>query len=516
MTTSTTVDIPVGDGDDGGRKPGAAAADPRWSARFARWLRRAALSPCTWLVAGALVVYGLFTRNMWDQMQVGACDLGIFYQAVHGWAFHGWPYVPIKGYSQLGDHFSPIFLLLAPALWIHDSPDTLMAAQVLLVCLSAIPVYVAVRRVHGVLPAALIETAYLASFAVQGTIAFPIHEVMFGAPLIAWALERALAGRWTWASIVMGATVFVKEDMGATVAAFGLYALVNGKRRHALWLIVFGLAMFVLCVDVVIPAINPRGFTYSGYYAPNLGGAQGLGADIGYILTHPLKVLRTLWDTPGKRADWSHLLVPVGFLALASPMGLVGLPIMITRMLSVRDTQWSWQLYYDMPLLPIVYLAALDGCDRIRRLPPVARLLAPIRRRGAWPKRTLTALLAGAAAFGVFSIQPKLQVYGWLYLDRDRADAGYLQEVRTVLQQLPPGVTAQATNFLTVPAAARDTMTVFDNSNASAGDWALIDLDDPGNCGPSTEQTRARAAQLIAQGWSVVAKDGRIELLRKP
>lgn len=516
MTTSTTVDVPVGDGDDGGRGPGAAPTDPRWLARFARWLRRAALSPCSWLFAAALTVYGLFTRNMWDQMQVGACDLGIFYQAVHGWAFHGWPYVPIKGYSQLGDHFSPIFVLLAPALWVHDSPDTLMAAQVVLVCLSAIPVYVAVRRAHGVLPAVLIEAAYLASFAVQGTVAFPVHEVMFGAPLIAWALERALAGRWTWASIVMGATVFVKEDMGVTVAAFGLYALVNRKKWHALWLIVFGLVMFVVCVDVIIPAINPRGFTYSGYYAANLGGAQGIGADVGYILTHPFRVLGILWNDPVKRADWRHLLLPVGFLALASPMALVALPVMLTRMLSVRDTQWSWHLYYDMPLLPIVYLAALDGYDRILRLPPVTRLLARIRGGGEWPKRALTAALAGAAALGVSSIQPSLQVYGWLYLDRFRADPGYVAQVHEVLRQLPPGVAAQATNFLTVPAAARDTMTVFDDSNTSRGNWALIDLDDPGNCGPTTEQTRARAAQLIAQGWSVVAQDGRIELLRKP
>lgn len=521
VTTSTTVDIPIGDdGDDGGRGPGPGTTDVRWPARFVRWLRGAALSPCSWLLAAALTVYGLFTVNMWDQLQVGACDLGIFYQAVHGWAFHGWPYVPIKGYSQLGDHFSPVFLLLAPALWVHDSPATLMAAQVLLVCLSAIPVYVAVRRAHGVLPAVLIEAAYLASFAVQGTVAFPVHEVMFGAPLIAWALERALAGRWTWASIVMGATVFVKEDMGVTVAAFGLYALVNRKRRHALWLIVFGLTMFVVCVDLIIPALNPRGFTYSGYYSPNLGGARGLGSDIGYILTHPLKMLRTMWNTPGKRADWDHLLVPVGFLALASPMALVGLPIMVTRMLSARDTQWSWQLYYDMPLLPIVYLAALDGFDRIRRLPLLARpldgLLTRVHARGAWPKRVSVTLVAAAAALGVYSIQPTLQVYGWLYLDRDRADAGYLEQVHTVLRQLPPGVAAQATDFLTVPAAARDTMTVFADSNTSKGNWALIDLDDPGNCGPSTEKTRARAAQLIAQGWSVVAKDGRIELLRKP
>lgn len=494
-----------------GTAPGdGRTATGRWG-RFGRRLGRTALSPCPWLLAGALVVYGLFTQDLWDQLQVGACDLGIFYQAVHGWAFHGWPYVPIKGYPQLGDHFSPIFLLLAPLFWVDDSPDALMWAQVVLVCLSSVPVYVAVRRAHGLVPATLIQAAYLASFAVQGTLAFPVHEVMFGAPLIAWGLERAMAGRWTWASLVMATTVFVKEDMGLTVAAFGLYALVNRKWRHALGLIGFGLAMFALCVLVIIPSVSGGGFTYSGDYSANLGGAQGVGPEIWYLLTHPFQVAGTLWDNPVKRADWVHLLLPVGFLALASPMAIVGLPIMLTRMLSTRDTQWSWELYYDLPLLPIVYLAAVDAYGRFWRLRPLVRL----RGRAGWPKPVLASLLAGAGVYAVWTVQPLLQVNGWIFLNRYRADPGYVQQVDAVLPYLPPGVPTQATNVLTVPPIARNTTTVFDNGVA-AGDWALIDLHDPGQCGPSTVQTQARAAQLLVDGWVLVARDGRIELLHKP
>ncbi|TDC83497.1 DUF2079 domain-containing protein [Micromonospora sp. KC606] len=138
---------------------------------------------------------------------VGACDLGIFHQAVQGWAFDGWPHVPIKGFAQLGDHFSPVFALLAPILWVYDSPIVLVYAQVLLICLSGVPVYHLFRRRYGVRVASGMLVAYLGSHAVPNTIRFPVHEVMFGAVFLAWGLERMLAGRWTQASVLIAALV---------------------------------------------------------------------------------------------------------------------------------------------------------------------------------------------------------------------------------------------------------------------------------------------------------------------
>jgi Predicted membrane protein (DUF2079) len=115
----------------------ATQAEPRPRLRVAGDLavtgvRRAVLSPLTYLLGAATTIYLAFAYNQYKQLQVGACDLGIFYQAVHGWAYNANPYVPIKGFDHLGDHFAPIFLLLSPALWIHNSPFTLVVAQVLL------------------------------------------------------------------------------------------------------------------------------------------------------------------------------------------------------------------------------------------------------------------------------------------------------------------------------------------------------------------------------------------------
>ncbi|WP_165945683.1 DUF2079 domain-containing protein [Micromonospora sp. KC606] len=82
-------------------------------------------------------------------------------------------------------------------------------------------------------------------------------------------------------------------------------------------------------------------------------------------------------DQPAKVTTWQQLLIPIGFVALASPLALLAAPLMLARMLSSRETQWSSSLYYDMPLMPIMFAAAADGIrrignllDRLRGLPP--------------------------------------------------------------------------------------------------------------------------------------------------
>src|SRR5262249_31313127 len=146
-----------------------------------RRLRRVLTSPRTWLGAVALIGYEIFAYHQYTQLQDAAMDLGIFYQTVAGWAFHGNPYVPIKGFSQLGDHFSPAFALLAPLLWLHNSPVMLVFAQPVLLCASAVPVYLAVRRMWNTWFATALTAAYLLSSGMQHSIAFPVHEVMFSA-----------------------------------------------------------------------------------------------------------------------------------------------------------------------------------------------------------------------------------------------------------------------------------------------------------------------------------------------
>ncbi|WP_051797966.1 DUF2079 domain-containing protein [Catenuloplanes japonicus] len=334
----------------------------------------------------ALYVYGRWARAQFLTFDAGACDLGIFHQAVQGWAYGGWPDVPIKGYPQLGDHFSPIFALLAPVLWIYDSAIVLVYAQVILICLSGVPIYHIFRRRYGIWVGAGMLTAYLATHAVTGTIMFPVHEVMFGAPLLAWGLERALAGKWNHATAIFMLLVTVKEDGGLFCAMLGLFALFNRRWRHGIFLMVWGVVWFVLTLKLIIPNVNPGGFTYAVDYQDSLH-ADGILEGIPYMITHPFEIIGILIDHPSKVETWMKLLLPVGFAALASPLVLLLVPVMMSRMLSSRDTQWASNLYYDMPLMPILFAAVADSIRRVGSLIDRFRGLGPTEDPARAPQK---------------------------------------------------------------------------------------------------------------------------------
>ena len=505
MSVTESSEQPTTADEDGTPKP-STPRDRRQ--RLLGLIGRAARSPCTWLVAAAVVVYSFFAYHQYTQLQVGACDLGIFYQAAEGWAFHGFPTDPIKGFPQIGDHFSPIYLLLAPALWMYNSPLTLVFAQVLLLCSSAVPVYLVVRRAWNRWIAAAVITAYLAGMGMQGSIAFPVHEVMFGAPLIAWALERALAKKWTAASLIIAAGVFVKEDMGAMVVMFAVWALINRKWRHALALAVWGAGMFVLTIDVIIPHYNPNGFTYAADYAGSLH-ASNLGQLIDSLLTHPRVGLHLLFNTHTKQQDWVDLLTPVAFMCLASPIVLLGAPMMVTRMLSSRNTEWSDDLYYDMPLMVITFIGAVDGLQRVVRL--LRRFVPRLDRN--WLPVAAGCCLAACSLAVTAHIDRNRQIVGWLDGSSYNSQPSWIAEVHTALAVIPSGVEVRATNNLLIPLASRDTVTLV-GSNVDKGDWAAVDTANPG-CPIGPAAIPPYLAKLRAEGFRTVAQDGPIVVLHK-
>jgi uncharacterized membrane protein len=486
-----------------------------------RALRRAALSPCSWIVLASFLVYWTFAYNQYMQQisQVGACDLGIFYQATSNWAFHLYPYVPIKGYAQIGDHFSPIFVLLAPAIWIHNSPATLIFAQVSLLCLSGIPVYIAIRRIWGVPAAALLLIAYMFSIGMQGSINFPVHEVMFSAPLIAWGIERGLAGRWTWACVLIGATAFVKEDMGMLIAMFAVWLAINRKWRHAAIMLVWGLGMFVLTVDVIIPHFNPNGFTYANDYATTLH-ADTFSGEIKAVLEHPIHTLRLVFGGHEKAQLWQHVLLPVAFMCLASPISLMALPSLVTSTLSGRvgHTEWQWNLYYEMPLMPILFIGAMDGTNRIlRRVRAIAKWN---EAKGLdWLGHRLVPATAGVLV-GLFALYvtwgvTKTEAIGlWInHPSAYTAKNNQITNVTDALAYIPSGVQVRATNDLVVPLAARDTTTLV-GSNVEKGSWAAIDMANPG-CPVTPSAIPNYLKTLQQQGFEIIDEQGPIVILHQ-
>jgi uncharacterized membrane protein len=94
-------------------------------------------------------------------------------------------------------------------------------------------------------------------------------------------------------------------------------------------------------------------------------------------LTRPWLLL-SLLVTPSQKVRLILLwLGPFAFLPLASPYGLLLLPLAATRLLSSTELHWWADFHYSAPLAPVLAMAAADGLARLTAVIPSE----PLRRR---------------------------------------------------------------------------------------------------------------------------------------
>ncbi|WP_030985356.1 DUF2079 domain-containing protein [Streptomyces sp. NRRL S-1813] len=314
-------------------------------------LRAPRLDPY-WTAGFFFVAFALLSLYRFRTLSTSSWDLGIFEQAIRGYAHFRAPIVDLKGPGTniLGDHFSPVLVVLAPLYRLFPSSLTLLIAQSALFALSAIPVTRAAARYLGRVPGLAIGVAYGTSWGVQKAVDFDFHEIAFALPLIAFALEAVLRGRWTAVVCWAAPLVLVKEDLGVTAAVIGALALLRTRRASllAIGLVVFGITATAVTLGVLIPGFNGSGsYDYWSKF-----GADGGG------LTIPL-------DTALRTTLWV-LLPTTGLLALRSPLLLVALPTLGWRFLSHEPHYWGIDWHYNAVLMPVVFLALIDALPKAR------------------------------------------------------------------------------------------------------------------------------------------------------
>ncbi|WP_369252360.1 DUF2079 domain-containing protein [Streptomyces sp. R41] len=304
------------------------------------------------------VAYAALSLGRYRHLATKSWDLGIFEQAVRAYAHLQAPVADLKGPSTniLGDHFSPITALLAPAYRLFPTPVTLLVAQAALLALSAVPVTRAAARLLGRHRGLALGAAYGLSWGIQRTVDFDFHEICFAVPLIAFALEALLAHRRRAALLWALPLVLVKEDLGLTLAAIALVVAVRARRSsrraalYALGVAALGVLATVVTLTLVIPAFN-TGDTYA--YWGKIG-------DAGSPLDGMGTKLRTL----------AWLLIPTtGLLALRSPLLLVALPTLGWRFGSSDAHYWGTDWHYSAVLMPVLSLALADALSRARYSP---------------------------------------------------------------------------------------------------------------------------------------------------
>ncbi len=492
----------------------------------ARRDRAAAADPVAWLIALATFgAYDLLSVFKYLRLAPGSWDLGIFTEYVRQVAHLHAPVVAIRGagFNLLGDHFQPIVGLIAPFFRLFPTPETLLVAQALLTAISVVPVCRAAQEKLGVWASRGIGVAYGFSWGLQQMITFDFHEIAFAVPLLAFSLSALVRRRLRAAVLWALPLVFVKEDQGFTVAAIGLVMVGMGVARlraaragaeaspgerppgaprwpqgpvtlspglgpaspgerpaeagawarAGVFLAVWGLAWSVLAIAVIIPQVNPaHHYPYwndGGVIAP--GGHSSLAA-----VAHQLA-------RSGSEKLWTTylILLPVAFLALRSPLALIAVPSLALRFLSTNTYFWGDGWHYNATVMPIVFLAAVDGMARFR---------AASARRAAQPGRRarpgLPRLGEAVARYGAVVM---VVLAGWLAFRFPLAGlwnsqayviTPHVSAEDAAMARVPDGVTVEATLSMLAPLAARDDTYWIGTGPNPAPQYVVFDNTDSG------------------------------------
>ena len=403
------------------------------------------------VVAAVLVVSCVLSLSRYVRVSPATWDLGIFTEAVHRYADFQAPTVDIKapGFDLLGDHFHPILVLLVPAFWIFPSPATLLVAQALLTAISVVPVYRAARQLLGQTEARLLCAAYGSSWGLAAMNAYDFHEVCFAVPLLAASLSSLALGNVRSSVLWSLPLVFVKEDQGLTLLALGIVmAVFYGRRREGLLVSYWGAAWSAVAVYVIVPALDPAHV----YPYWNHGG-------------HLSDLLTTgLWT---KLPTLAFVLLPTVFAALWSPIALVAVPGLLLRFISGDSLFWGTAGHYNATLMPIVFIAAIDGIARARAAPDTARsrpFAALIGRHGA------AMALACSAAIAFQSPLSQLWSPSTYHVD------AHARAADAAMKLISSGTTVEASLDELAPLAARDDVYWWSNV---APQWILFDSASP-------------------------------------
>ncbi|MEU0482851.1 DUF2079 domain-containing protein [Streptosporangium sp. NPDC006013] len=464
------------------------------------------------LVVVAAVAYATLGWVEYARFRTGIYDLVIFDQAIRGYSQFEVPGSYVKdqwnqlgtAVSVLGDHFSPILIVLAPLYWIHDGPQTLIVAQAVLFATAAIPLWVLARRHLGAGAAHLVAVAYLLSWPIAEAVTFHFHEYAFMPLLTAVLFERLDAGRRWPVVISAAALLLVKEDVGFFVAGLGLALLF---RRH--WRLIGGamvvagpLAVWVSS-QIIIPAFGGSASRY--WYYSGLGASPG--EVVARILAHPLDALAVLTSPGVKVSTMFLLLAPLLLLPLASPYMLAPAMLILERMLATdQPGWWGTGYHYNSAVIMALLCASIDGIQRLqhRRSEPGAK----IGRR--WNPGQIWAASTAVIAVALMMSFPLRDLFDPAFYRREERHHAAAAAIATV----PDGVLVEVANQVGPNLSSRTKVVIW-RSMPRRAPWVVADVASPQPMFKTITEQHDDVAELRAGGYQVVfAREGYVVLRR--
>lgn len=321
----------------------------------------AALVAC---LALYVATFTLLVHLRYENLHPRNPDLALFNQTL--WlSLHGrFMDSTILGYNYLGEHMSPILILLIPLYSLHPGPDTLALIQTGAIASAAIPLYLLARDElgRGWIPL-VFAAAYLLYPATGWVDLTGFYTDTLGIPILMalFLFLRRQSYPALFATAVLA--LAVKEDWALIIAALGLYLAVYARKpKIGFTLTAVAVLTFLIYIFFVVPAVTGEPYRFvSERFNINDPDFQS-------------KAVAELSNTALQRVSYLlYLLFPVLFLPLFNlslkpwtsklypNVALVALPGLVENLISSSAFHYSIESKFPSILLPFVFVSSVYG-----------------------------------------------------------------------------------------------------------------------------------------------------------
>jgi uncharacterized membrane protein len=343
----------------------------------------------TCVAAGAYAVYfAAITVAHHRNLGTSSFDMGLednlMWNLVHGGPiFRSTPFDGPTG-THLRHHATFFSYVLAPIYRLAPHPETLLVVQAALMGGAAIPLHLHARRHLAPWTATVVALVYLAYPPLHGANLYDFHYLPLGVFFLWLVLYAVEARRRALAVVAALLAISVREDVACCLAVLGVFLLLSGKAARAgVLLAAAGGGYFLIMKLAVMPhfAAGRESFVnqYAGLLPPEAHGFSGI---LQTVVGNPV-FTETVVVEPAKLVYVLQLLVPVLFLPLARPIGLLLLlPGFLFTLLSTGYaplSQISFQ--YTSYWTAFVFIGVVLQLARVRRARDASDASGPTRQR---------------------------------------------------------------------------------------------------------------------------------------
>lgn len=454
------------------------------------------------LVVGSVVAYGWLALERHNRFNSTGFDLAIKEQVIwntsQGRFFASSPEVD----NAFADHFQPIMLALLPFYVPMPSPEVLLWVQIIGLALGAVPLYrLAQRRLNSTGVALAVAAAYLLFPAIGFISRFDFHPEALAVTAFLFAFEALDRDDLISTSVWLVVPLLSKENLGFSVAIFGLYAVVVYRRvRFGLIWALVGLAVSSITMFWLIPTLREGPSDTLVRYGW-LG--ETPGAMVQTLITRPAYVWQQLAE-PNRGLYLLQILVPTGFLALlALPELLLAVPGLAINLLAQHHCQPKIYCQYAVPVVPFLFIAAVVGLQRLKGL---------LTHRWSWYLIGLSIVPLTVTALAVDNPFTEEQE-----LPAPLAELPNAETVYRALATVPPGASVVTTNAYAPHLARREGLFIIgipaQRDPPSNPDIVFINLYDQRFM--VCEQYREFVSELDIERYGVVFRDSGLIVIQR-